>query len=376
MHTPLHTAFDTDAFRSVFETLSATPCPDDPARWPTDRLQILADGGIMKWNLPREFGGLELDDSALLEGYRHLASACLVTTFILTQRNAACLRIGSSSNSAVRLRLLPALAENRLFATVGISHLTTSGQHLRTPPVEAVVHGEGFRLTGTVPWATGAENSDLLVTGGQLDDGRQILAALPPNRVGLEVNPPVNLMALNSSRTGSVSLMDVEVSPDDLLHGPVTAVMQHGAGGGAGSLGTSALAAGATEGMLRRLSEEVSRRPDLRVFVESLRESACSLVEEIRAASRGKHPAGTAAAETVRRQANSLVLRTAQSWLAATKGAGYVAGHPAERAVRESMFFLVWSCPQPVLTANLRELACVSSSQPSGSFRMPGASLR
>lgn len=30
----------------------------------------------------------------------------------------------------------------------------------------------------------------------------------------------------------------------------------------------------------------------------------------------------------------------------------------AERAVRESMFFLVWSCLQLVLEGNLRELSC------------------
>ena len=63
-------------------------------------------------------------------------------------------------------------------------------------------------------------------------------------------------------------------------------------------------------------------------------------------------------AEEIRRRANSLVLRSAQAWLAATKGAGFIAGHPAERAVRESMFFLVWSCPQQVLAGNLRELSC------------------
>jgi hypothetical protein len=63
--------------------------------------------------------------------------------------------------------------------------------------------------------------------------------------------------------------------------------------------------------------------------------------------------------ESIRQRANSLVLRAAQAWLAACKGAGFVTGHPAERLVREAMFFLVWSCPQPVLAAALREFACV-----------------
>jgi hypothetical protein len=34
-----------------------------------------------------------------------------------------------------------------------------------------------------------------------------------------------------------------------------------------------------------------------------------------------------------------------------------VVGHPAERLLRESMFFLVWSCPQPVTESLLCDLA-------------------
>lgn len=356
--------FESSQVQSLLSSLAETPCPESTDHWPDDRLEALNAGGVLKWNVPSQFGGLELDDGDILEGYRLLSASCLVTTFILTQRNAACQRIITSANAAARQRLLPELAEGRLFATVGISHLTTSGQHLKAPAVQAIPEGDGYRLSGLVPWATGATHADLLVTGGQLEDGRQLLAAIPTRQPGVEVNDPVQLMALNSSQTGSVRLTDVMVGPEDVLHGPVEGVMQQGSGGGAGSLGTSVLAAGATEGMLRYLRDETSRRPDLAEFVEPLSESAADLVEQIRLAAADTHPQGSSAAESVRRQANSLVLRTAQSWLAATKGAGYVAGHRAERAVRESMFFLVWSCPQPVLSANLRELACASSSPP------------
>jgi alkylation response protein AidB-like acyl-CoA dehydrogenase len=62
----------------------------------------------------------------------------------------------------------------------------------------------------------------------------------------------------------------------------------------------------------------------------------------------------------LRQRANSLALRASQAALAAAKGAGYVAGHPAGRWCREALFFLVWSCPQPVLQANLCELAGIA----------------
>lgn len=361
-YTVMSTLTESEAVQSLLSQLAAAPCSEAIDHWPADRLQALNAAGVMKWNLPREYGGLGLDDVAMLDGYRVLSSACLVTTFILTQRNAACRRIATSRNSVARESLLPKLAEGRLFATVGISHLTTSGQHLTTPAVRAEPDEDGFRLSGVVPWATGAARADVLVTGGQLTDGRQLLAAISTEREGIHVNEPVKLMALSSSQTGSVQLTNVRVSPQELLHGPVQGVMRQATGGGAGALGTSILALGATEGMLRHLRTEVNRRPDLSEFVEPLSSSAAELVEQIYRAAVSDHSDGSSAPEAVRRQANSLVLRTAQAWLAATKGAGYVAGHAAERAVRESMFFLVWSCPQPVLSANLRELACVSHS--------------
>ena len=357
------TTFESDAVQSLLAKLNETLCPDRTDQWPGRRLAALEAAGVMKWNLPAEFGGLELSDVAMLEGYRLLSSACLVTTFVLTQRNGACQRIITSENFSVRQRLLRKLAEDELFATVGISHLTTSGQHLKTPSVRAETYAGGFRLTGYVPWATGATQADILITGGELGDGRQLLAAIPTDRKGMQVNTAVELMALSSSQTGSVQLTDVEVRNEEVLHGPVAAVMQQGSGGGAGSLGTSALAVGATQGMLRHLGEEMQRRPDLSEFVEPLSHSASILFDQIRQAATSNHSEGIFTPDMIRRQANSLVLRTAQTWLAATKGAGYVAGHRAERAVRESMFFLVWSCPQPVLSANLRELACAGRSE-------------
>ena len=66
------------------------------------------------------------------------------------------------------------------------------------------------------------------------------------------------------------------------------------------------------------------------------------------------------ARDTLRGDANGLVLRAAQAALTASKGAGFVRGHPAERLVRESLFFLVWSCPQSVTAAMLCEFAGVA----------------
>ncbi|GAB5441581.1 MAG: acyl-CoA dehydrogenase family protein [Fuerstiella sp.] len=349
-----------ESFQRLLSRLQELAYPDDVHAWPGQQLSAMADAEVTRWDIPVQYGGLDLGPVDLLEGLQQLASACLVSTFVWTQRSAAVRRIATSPNEAAKEKLLPALRDGSLFATVGISHLTTSGQHLQQPLVQASETDDGFVLNGLVPWATGATRADRLVTGGTLSDGRQILAALPTSQPGVDVQSPVQLMALNASQTGAVKLNDVEVFAEDVLHGPVEKVMQQGTGGGAGSLGTSTLAIGATSGSLRQLSDEATRRPELQEFVTALTDDRDSLAAQISQAAAGTHPAGENAVEQIRRQANSLVLRAAQTWLAATKGAGYVAGHPAERAVRESMFFLVWSCPAPVLTANLREFACAT----------------
>ena len=59
----------------------------------------------------------------------------------------------------------------------------------------------------------------------------------------------------------------------------------------------------------------------------------------------------------LRVEVTRLALRASQLALLAAKGSGFVAPHPAQRWARQALFFLVWSCPQPVASAALREFA-------------------
>ena len=58
--------------------------------------------------------------------------------------------------------------------------------------------------------------------------------------------------------------------------------------------------------------------------------------------------------------ANQLALGATQSALTASKGAGFLRGHPAGRWARQALFFLVWSCPWPAASATLDRLAAPS----------------
>jgi alkylation response protein AidB-like acyl-CoA dehydrogenase len=329
-----------------------------PAGWPGSQFQQLAKAGVLGWVIPVEYGGNAISGLDLTHGYLAISSACLTTAFVLTQRNGACQRIASSVNVSLKQELLPDLCTGKTFATVGISHLTTSRQHLARPAVRVEMKGETAMFSGTIPWVTGADHAKFIVTGGTCADGKQVLAVIETSLKGVTVNEPPLLLSMNASRTGSVDLQDVVVEKSRIIAGPVEHVMKQGIGGKTGSLTTSALAAGTTAGVLQRLAKETENRPDLEEILHPLQSEWSSLSKDILQSDEVTVTSGETP-ETIRRRANSLVLRAAQAYLGATKGAGFVQGHPAERAVREAMFFLVWSCPQPVLTAALREFACI-----------------
>ena len=325
--------------------------------WPGDQLSLCGQYGVFQWFLPSEHGGQEWNDRDVILGYLRLSASCLTTTFVLTQLTGASRRIAACENESLKRHLLPDLVSGKRLATLGISHLTTSRRHLSKPVLKAVQVGDEFVLDGFSPWVTGAGQADIVVTGASLDDGRQVLIALPLDLPGVTVPPPEKLVALSASHTGQVRMDQVRVGPDLLIDGPTPEIMKQGTGAKTGGLQTSTLAVGLTRAAVDYLVDEADRRPDLVDPARQLSEQCDCIRDDIVALAAGDADCST---EQLRVRANSLVLRATQAALAAAKGSGFVAGHSAGRWCREALFFLVWSCPQPVMSANLCELAGIS----------------
>ncbi|MGD9720354.1 MAG: acyl-CoA dehydrogenase family protein [Pirellulales bacterium] len=321
--------------------------------WPTEQLKLCGEAGVFSWFVPRHWGGQEWSELDITRGYLRLSAACLTTTFIITQRTGACQRIAGSDNEAVKQRLLGKLVSGDSFATVGISHLSTSRRHLGQPVLSAQETADGFLLDGYSPWVTGADHADTIVTGAVLPDGQQVLVALPTDLPGVEVPAPPRLVGLSASHTGEVRLQGVRLGREWLLAGPAPDVMRTG-GAGTGGLQTSTLAVGLARAAIDYLQRESGSRNELARPAAELRREQQAIEGTLLMLAGGQD---VCTKDDLRTQANSLVLRATQAALAAAKGTGYVVGHPAGRWCREALFFLVWSCPQGVMTANLCELA-------------------
>lgn len=336
---------------------------DRTGRWPAEQLRLCGEYGVFEWFLDRAWGGQSWNSEKTVRGYLALSAACLTTTFVITQRTGACRRIVNCPNEWLKQRLLPGLASGELFATVGVSHLTTSRRHLTSPVLSAEKTPDGFRLHGFSPWVTGGAAADVIVLGATMVENgeptaEQILVAVPTDLPGVEVAQPLPLVGVSASATGPVKLDGVEVEEHWLIAGPEANVMSHGAGAGTGGYETSTLAVGLTQAALDYLAIEASKRPDLVEPLDALRDEHVQLRDDLLAVARGD---SLCSSESLRGRANSLVLRAAQAALAAAKGTGYIVGHPAGRWCREALFFLVWSCPHPVAAANLCELAGIQA---------------
>jgi alkylation response protein AidB-like acyl-CoA dehydrogenase len=322
---------------------------DALATWPTASWEALRQAGVTQWCLPTAHGGQARDRVRLLQGYEALAGACLTTAFILSQREAGCRRLRDLATPDLQAEVLPPLAHGEWFTTVGLSHLTTSRQY-GPPAVRVRADGEGFTFSGVTPWVTGAARANVLVCGGTMDDGKQLLAAIFQDQEGVKVGPPMDLMALAGSMTAEVHLNEVNVPRRQVLAGPSDRILMQGKSD-SGGLETSCLALGLTSAATAYLENEARLRPELQDPARLLESTRQTLRQRMLELAKGSFTAEQAA--ELRGQANALVLRATQAALTASKGAGFLRDHPAQRWARQALFFLVWSCPRPAADATL-----------------------
>lgn len=319
----------------------------------------MARHGLLAAFIPADCGGCEAAETEILAMLVEVSRSCLTTALALTQWASGCRLIAAGADD-VRTRYLPALGRGKAVTTVGISQLTTSRRHLTAPTLSASHGADGWRISGLCPWVTGGDSSDTIVTGAAVEAGGCGAAStrffvVPREAEGVRVDPPMDLLGLSGSRTSAVRFDQVRASHAIEIDG--------NRGVRSGGLATTALAIGSARrsvDLLHELAREGGGRPEVVRAADGLSGECDAAHERMTRLSMAACGGDVADRDALRAAATHLAIRAAQASLVASKGAGYVVGHPAERAIRESMFFLVWSCPQAVASAVMCELAGLS----------------
>ncbi|HEX3356765.1 MAG TPA: acyl-CoA dehydrogenase family protein [Tepidisphaeraceae bacterium] len=329
---------------------------DQTGDWPTEDLDALAAAGAMRWVIPKEFGGDEISSLELHLRYEAIAAASLSTALIFTQRDSAAAMIDASDNANLRETLLPRLARNELFATIGIAQLTTSRQGGRPALVARRSEG-GWILNGLIPWSTGADRSRFIVAGAMVEDSssnsiRQILFMLSTSTAGVMIDPPMSLVALQSSHTGSVRCEEVFVEDRFVLIESAQSVMGRKK---TVPLGQAFLAMGLCRAGVDLIDEHQSdlARDSSQTFQSQLGD----LRERVLRYCDPNQQPDPVEGPRLRGECNDLALRITHAAVAIYKGTALLHGHPAQRLAREAMFLLVWSCPNPVIDCTVQLLA-------------------
>lgn len=310
----------------VAEVLAANAGAADRGEWPAASWDALSYAGLLAPEPPAA-------RTALQEA---VARHCLTTAFILSQREAAVRQLARGPSG------LHEHFGGAGYVTVGLSQLTTSRQH-GAPALLATPDGDDFVLAGNAPWVTGADRAGAVVIGAALEGGEQIICVVEARTPGFTPQPPMPLAALVGSRTAAIGFDGVRVGRDLLIAGPMPQVLGPVGGGG---LDTSALALGHARAACELLGREAGPRPDLagvagrfRAATDAARDQLLRFAAE---------PADADTTLNLRVAATNLALGASQAALTASKGAGFLSPHPAERLARQALFFLVWSCPRPV----------------------------
>lgn len=326
---------------------------DTHSCWPQRSLDILAAAGGWRWALPAKWGGAGFGTRQLVEAYEAVARGCVATALVLTQRDGACDLIATSGNQKLKQRLLRAYARAERFTSIGVAQLTTSRRGGK-PALRARRSGRDFVLDGVVPWVSGAEQCDEIVVGAVLPDGRQLIACVPCEDPGVTVEPAMKLMALGASCTSRVRCRAVRVTPAEIVREPAELALTMRAP--VKPLVVSAVGSGLAGALHDRLTHSAvpgELQPYLRPLTRAYQRLRRELLDAAGQADRAQDGFDAGA---IRVGINELVTKLAVAYLTVSKGTGYAHPHPAERLLREAMFFLVWSAPGDVQAGTLRAL--------------------
>ena len=329
---------------------------------PRSHLDAWGQAGLLGLAGPRSHGGGQAPARVVRDVIEVIAGACGATWFVATQHALPLGVLTASPNEVLRERLLPGLCSGDVLSGVAVAHLRSGGTaQLRrggTPAVTANRVEGGWRFDGHVGWMTSWGICDVFLLAGFSSKGEVVTAIVPAvQAVGLTASAPMELAAMQATRTVTLDLDALEVPDVDVVD--VVDAAGWLEADRCKTANASPQAFGLQRECVRRLAALAARRDDgsaaalahqLGTEGERLRAVAYTLIDDAPA---GEHIDDRLA---VRAASLELVVRTATALVAATGGSAMALDAAAQRLAREALFQLVQAQTAPVREATLQLL--------------------
>lgn len=304
-----------------------------PTAQDTDRAARVPEGHLRALAATGAFGvATNADPAERRQVHRVLGGACGATYFLWAQHDGPVRLLTASGNDVLKERWLDRLLSGEAMGGTAFAHLRRPGP----PMVRAEPVGDGWRLHGEAPWATGWGMASVYSVAAVTPSGTILWVLLPGDR--LTATRPLELAVMQATVTVRLAFDGTPVSPDEVIL-ELDAGLWDALDASIGNRGSPA-AQGVGLRALRLLEAtgdagaEVAGR--LRPALDACIARNDALAE---AADGGAVDVPEMAA--ARADAVDLVQRAALALLTAVGGRGMELAHPAQRLMREAAFYAI-----------------------------------
>lgn len=317
-----------------------------------EALRGLCERQLMALRRPEEYGGPALKEPEFRLFQEEVARVSGALAFLQTQHQSAGSMLSKSDNEDLKRRTLPFMADGGKLIGIGFSQLRRAGPPmLRAEPAEG-----GYKIDGTIPWATGLTFFPEILTGATLPEGDAMFAVVPfEPRPGIEISEPMRLAAMESPLTVTMRFTTWFVPAEDVCFVKRAGWIQNNDQINVTLQGHFAL--GCARAGLDLLLEAAEKK-DLPFLKEAW--GALDLELEACRAATAASPASEESTNErlqVRAWAIELAVRCAHAAVAAHSGAANMNDHPAQRVYREALVYTVSAQTSAIMEATLRRIA-------------------
>jgi len=194
---------------------------DRDHRFPAEVFSKLGQLGLMGVCVPEELGGAGADFVSYVLVLEELSRADAgVGVTVAVHTSAATLPILAFGTDEQRSRFVPALARGEALGAFALTE-PGAGSDAGSLRTTAVPDGDGWRISGAKQWCTNGSHASTFLLFARTDpatDGARGVSAFVLDADHVEVTREEEKLGLHSSSTADLSLDDVRVDGDRLLH--------------------------------------------------------------------------------------------------------------------------------------------------------------
>lgn len=212
------TMLTTEMIESVATTARALDCGERSAR---DNLSALAELSVLDLGAPANHDG-GLSPMAAVIG--DLAGECMSTAFSVWAHRMTIEYLAVAATPWAR-QAAAVLAGGTVLGVTGMASAFKDAAGCGALDLTATPDGEGYRLDGTLRWASNLYHDSIMVTAARTGSGEKIIVALELSIPGITIGEHFDLLAMGSTASSSVRLDNVQISGEQVLTRDVDAFL-------------------------------------------------------------------------------------------------------------------------------------------------------